>query len=406
MELSNVSGGDLMAKLTSSAYSISWIQNISEINRDEWDGLAKRLPTPFLEWDWLRLMELSGSTTAKTGWQPHHLTVRRGSDLVAAAPMYIKGHSAGEFVFDHVWADVAGRMGIEYYPKIVGMSPFTPMSGYRFLIAPGEDVPQLTSVMVAEIDRLCRRYLLSGSSFLFVDPEWHREMLNLGYFGWQHQSYAWLNQGYNGFDDYLAIFNSNQRRNIKRERKAIEKQGIALRILTDERIPRTLFPLMYRFYEHTNDKFGPWGCRYLTESFFKGLYDRYRHRLVFIAAYNRKDSSLPIGMSMLVTKGRQLYGRYWGCAHPINSLHFNACYYAPIEWAIENGIHRFDPGAGGTHKIRRGFTAVSSFSLHRFNDPRMLQIMQNHIDEINRLEQEQIDALNHELPFAQQQLKN
>ena len=406
MELSNVSGGDLMAKLTSSAYSISWIQNISEINRDEWDGLAKRLPTPFLEWDWLRLMELSGSTTAKTGWQPHHLTVRRGSDLVAAAPMYIKGHSAGEFVFDHVWADVAGRMGIEYYPKIVGMSPFTPMSGYRFLIAPGEDVPQLTSVMVAEIDRLCRRYLLSGSSFLFVDPEWHREMLDLGYFGWQHQSYAWLNQGYNGFDDYLAIFNSNQRRNIKRERKAIEKQGIALRILTDERIPRSFFPLMYRFYEHTNDKFGPWGCRYLTESFFEGLYDRYRHRLVFIAAYDSKDSSLPIGMSMLVTKGRQLYGRYWGCTHPINSLHFNACYYAPIEWAIENGIHRFDPGAGGAHKIRRGFTAVSSFSLHRFSDPRMLQIMQNHMDEINRLEQEQIDALNHELPFAQQQLKN
>ena len=406
MELSNVSGGYLMAKLTSSAYSISWIQNISEINRDEWDGLAKRQPTPFLEWDWLRLMELSGSTTAKTGWLPHHLTVRRGSDLVAAAPMYIKGHSAGEFVFDHVWADVAGRMGIEYYPKIVGMSPFTPMSGYRFLIAPGEDVPQLTSVMVAEIDRLCRRYLLSGSSFLFVDPEWHREMLDLGYFGWQHQSYAWLNQGYNGFDDYLAIFNSNQRRNIKRERKAIEKQGIALRILTDDRIPRTFFPLMYRFYEHTNDKFGPWGCRYLTESFFEGLYDRYRHRLVFIAAYNRKDSSLPIGMSMLVTKGRQLYGRYWGCTHPINSLHFNACYYAPIEWAIENGIHRFDPGAGGAHKIRRGFTAVSSFSLHRFSDPRMLQIMQNHMDEINRLEQEQIDALNHELPFAQQQLKN
>ena len=406
MELSNVSGGDLMAKLTSSAYSISWIQNISEINRDEWDGLAKRLPTPFLEWHWLRLMELSGSTTAKTGWLPHHLTVRRGSDLVAAAPMYIKGHSAGEFVFDHVWADVAGRMGIEYYPKIVGMSPFTPMSGYRFLIAPGEDVPQLTSVMVAEIDRLCRRYLLSGSSFLFVDPEWHREMLDLGYFGWQHQSYAWLNQGYNGFDDYLAIFNSNQRRNIKRERKAIEKQGIALRILTDDRIPRTFFPLMYRFYEHTNDKFGPWGCRYLTESFFEGLYDRYRHRLVFIAAYDRKDSSLPVGMSMLVTKGRQLYGRYWGCTHPINSLHFNACYYAPIEWAIENGIHRFDPGAGGAHKIRRGFTAVSSFSLHRFSDPRILQIMQNNMDEINRLEQEQIDALNHELPFAQQQLKN
>jgi predicted N-acyltransferase len=402
----NESSGDLMAKLQSSAYSISWIQNISDIDRDEWDALAKPLATPFLEWDWLRLMELSGSTTAKTGWLPHHLTVRRGSDLVAAAPLYIKGHSAGEFVFDHVWADVAARMGIEYYPKIVGMSPFTPMSGYRFLIAPGEDVAYLTAAMVAQIDRLCRRYHLSGSSFLFVDPKWHREMLDLGYFGWQHQSYAWLNHGYKSFDDYLAIFNSNQRRNIKRERKAVEKQGISLKILTGNSIPSTLFPLMYRFYEHTNDKFGPWGCRYLTESFFEGLNERYRHRLLFIAAYDRRDRSLPLGMSMLVTKGKQLYGRYWGCPRPLNSLHFNACYYSPIEWAIDNGVHRFDPGAGGAHKIRRGFTAVSSFSLHRFSDPRMLQVMQNHIDEINRLEQEQIDALNQELPYAQQRLKN
>jgi len=169
-----------MANAQSTAYSISWAPSISDIDRDEWDALAKPLPTPFLEWDWLRLMELSGSTTAQTGWLPHHLTVRHGSNLVAAAPMYIKGHSAGEFVFDHMWADVAGRMGIQYYPKIVGMSPFTPMIGYRFLFAPGEDLPYLTAAMVAEIERLCRRYNLSGSSFHFVDPQWQREMLDLG----------------------------------------------------------------------------------------------------------------------------------------------------------------------------------------------------------------------------------
>jgi len=392
--------------LQPSAYSFSWIQNIADIDCDEWDALAKPLPTPFLEWNWLRLMELSGSTTAEKGWLPYHLVVHRGSKLVGAAPMYIKGHSAGEFVFDHVWADVAARMGIEYYPKIVGMSPFTPMFGYRFMIAPGEDQRELTSAIVSEIDQLCRHHHLSGSSFLFVDPQWYRQMRQQGYFGWQHQSYAWLNNGFKSFDDYLAVFNSNQRRNIKRERKELEKQGILLKMLTGDSIRRNLFPLMYRFYEHTNAKFGPWGCRYLTPSFFEGLYDHFRHRLVFFAAYDSRESSLPVGMSMLVTKGKQLYGRYWGSARLIHSLHFNACYYAPIEWAINNGIRRFDPGAGGTHKIRRGFTAVPSYSLHRFSDPRMLQIMQNHIDEINRLEQEQIDALNNELPFARREYKN
>jgi predicted N-acyltransferase len=168
-----------MTKRHPSSYAISWIQQLSEIDRDAWDALAKPLSTPFLEWDWLRLMETSGSVTAKTGWLPHHLTLWSGENLAAVAPMYVKGHSAGEFVFDHVWADVAGRMGIKYYPKLVGMSPFTPMSGYRFLIAAGEDELELTAVMVAEIDRLCRHYNMSGSSFLFVDPQWHRHMLFL-----------------------------------------------------------------------------------------------------------------------------------------------------------------------------------------------------------------------------------
>jgi predicted N-acyltransferase len=319
--------------------------------------------------------------------------------------MYVKGHSAGEFVFDHVWADVASRMGIEYYPKLVGMSPFTPMTGYRFLIADGEDKAELTALIVAEIDRLCHSYKMSGSSFLFADPRWRHELIKLGYFGWRHQSYAWRNQDYESFDDYLAIFNSNQRRNIKRERKALEKQGVSVRVFTGEDIPRSFFPLMYRFYEGTNDKFGPWGCRYLTDSFFDGLYSHYRHRLMIVAAFGDNDYETPLGMSLLVTKGAHLYGRYWGCARMVNSLHFNACYYVPIEWAIANHIKRFDPGAGGVHKIRRGFEAVPSYSLHRFYDPRLAKVMEMHIDEINRLEQEQIDNLNYELPFAQR-LKN
>ena len=388
------------------AYTTSWVSNISKIERNAWDKLATPLATPFLEWEWLRLMETSGSTTAKTGWLPHHLAVWSSSKLVALAPLYVKGHSAGEFVFDHVWADVAARLGIEYYPKLVGMSPFTPMTGYRFLIADGEDESELTAIMVAEIDRLCRGYRMSGSSFLFADPQWQKEMIKHGYYGWRHQSYAWQNKAYQSFDDYLAVFNSNQRRNIKRERNAIKKQGVTIKIFSGNEIPQSFFPLMYRFYESTNDKFGPWGCRYLTDSFFDGLFHHFRHRLMIVAAFDEhKPSTTPLGMSMLVTKGAQLFGRYWGSSRRVNSLHFNACYYTPIEWAIENQIHRFDPGAGGAHKIRRGFEAVPSYSLHRFYDPRLAGVMQTHIDEINRLEQEQIDNLNQELPFAQR-LKN
>jgi predicted N-acyltransferase len=394
-----------MGKHQPSSYTTSWVNNIADIDRTDWNTLAQPLATPFLEWDWLHLMEISGSTTAKTGWLPHHLTVWSSGRLAAAAPMYIKAHSAGEFVFDHVWADVAARLGIQYYPKLIGMSPFTPMTGYRFLIADGEDASHLTALLVAEIDQLCRRFRMSGSSFLFADPQWRLEMLKHGYFGWRHQSYAWQNQGYQTFDDYLAVFNSNQRRNIKRERRALQQQGIQLKIFTGEDIPRTFLPLMYRFYELTNDKFGPWGCRYLTPSFFDGLFQYYSGRLLLVAAFHENEPAAPLGMALLVTKGDQLFGRYWGCSRPVNSLHFNACYYAPIEWAIANGIRRFDPGAGGGHKIRRGFAAVPSYSLHRFYDSRLARIMQTHIDEINRLEQEQIDKLNYELPFARR-LKN
>ena len=166
-------------------------------------------------------------------------------------------------------------------------------------------------------------------------------------------------------------------------------------------MPHTHIPVMYDYYVRTNEKFGPWGCKYLNPSFFDGLYQNSRHRLVLVSAFkDRPDQGAPVGMSLLVTKGSRLYGRYWGCSKPVKNLHFNACYYAPIEWAISSGIERFDPGAGGPHKLRRGFAAVPNYSLHRFYDPRLRKIMRTHIDEINRLEEVQIEALNQAIPFA------
>jgi predicted N-acyltransferase len=382
------------------SYSAVWLKSIAEVDQAQWDELAEPLDTPFLEWEWLHQMEISKSTTAETGWRPHHLTVWSRDQLIAAAPLYIKQHSAGEFVFDHVWADVADRLNISYYPKLVGMSPFTPMVGYRFLTATAKNEEALTRYMVNEIEQFCRQYQISGCSFLFVDPQWRRLMINCGFISWLHQSFTWQNAAYQSFDDYLAVFNSNQRHNIKRERRAIAKNGITLKIFEGDQIPPAYFSEIYPFYERTNDKFGPWGCKYLKKSFFKGLADRYRHRLVFVAAFEEAKADSPLGLSLLVRKRDRLFGRYWGCSKEINYLHFNACYYRPIEWAIANGINRFDPGMGGYHKVRRGFTAVGNFSLHRFFDQRLEHIMNAHIEEINRLEQKHIDELNEELPFA------
>jgi len=380
---------------------IRWIQRVDEVDASAWDALAGPLPTPFLEWEWLHLLEASSSVGAEKGWLPHHLTLWRDDTLVAAAPLYIKSHSVGEFVFDHAWADVARRLDIAYYPKLVGMSPFSPTIGYRFLIAPDENQSQMTALMLMAIEHLVRHYHLAGCSFNYVDPDWGRLLEPHGFLSWTHQSFAWHNHGYRSFDDYLAIFKSNQRRNIRRERRAMPDQGIQLVPLTDETISRDLFPHMYRLYADTNAQFGPWGCKYLTEDFFLGLYARYRHRILLIAAYHDDTDALPIGMSFLLVKGDRLYGRYWGTQAPANALHFNACYYQPIEWAIENDIRIFDPGIGGEHKIRRGFEAVPNISYHRFADERMQEVLRLNIGRINQMEQANIDGINSERPIAQ-----
>jgi len=385
-------------------YTVSWTNKLADIPQAAWDALALPLKTPFLEWEWLNTMETSGSATANAGWLPNHLTIWRAGTLIAAAPFYVKGHSYGEFVFDHQWADLAARLGIQYYPKLLGMSPFTPAEGYRFLIAPGEDEDTLTELMVAAIDHFCVEHGLSGCNFLYTDPEWRPVLERHGFTTWLHHSYIWSNQGFQTFDDYLTVFNANQRRNIKRERKAVENAGLRLKPITGDELSHSLLSLMYHFYSDTCDKFGWWGSKYLTHRFFEQLHTHYRHRVILFAAYSEADPREPVGMSFCLTKGQQLYGRYWGSLQEIENLHFDACYYSPIEWAIAHNIQTFDPGAGGRHKKRRGFPATPNHSLHRFYDPRLTQILQSYIDRINDMEQQEIDAINQDIPFKQTNL--
>lgn len=394
-----------MAAQKHTDYTFRWISKISEVDKAAWNELAEPLPTPILDWEWLHQMEVSGSTVPSTGWRPSHLTVWKGDELVAAAPLYIKTSSSGEFVYDYAWADVARQVGVRYYPKLVGMSPATPSIGYRFLVSASEDLDAMTEIMLDEIDDFCDSRRLGSVGFNFADPDWAEIVSRHGYRKWMHQSYAWKNKGYGSFDDYLALFNKNQRRNVKRERKSIEEAGIVLKPLVGEEIPKSYFAHMYQFYDIQNSQFGPWAARYLTREFFLGLYEGFRHRLMFMAAFEESDLDTPVGMAFLLTKGDQLIGRYWGCTANYSNLYFNTCYYAPIQWAIEHGVKVFDPGAGSPLKLRRGFEAVGNFSLHKFYDRQMQKIMDAYIDEINANEELQIEAMNGAVPFVEERLR-
>ncbi len=379
--------------------SIRFISRIGDIPPAVWDELASPLITPLMEWHWLNQLEASGSIAPQTGWQPCHLTIWLDGRLVGAAPLYIKSHSSGEFVFDHVWSQVAKQIGVKYYPKLVGMSPLTPSMGYRFLIAKDQDQTRITRLMLTAIDQFCQSHSLSGANFLFVDPTWGAELAAFGYVAWRHQSFAWKNNNYNNFNDFLTYFRTSQRRNIKRERKEMFQQGVSFEAFVGDQIPPEFIAPMYRFYSRTNAQFGPFGCHYLTPDFFNGIYNDFRKRLLFIGAFGKGSSQSPLAMAMLLIKADRMIGRYWGSGKPIKDLHFNTCYYVPIDWAIQNGIRHFDPGAGSSHKIRRGFAAVPNYSFHRFFDPRMTQILKTHIAPINRLAQNEIDELNARRPL-------
>ncbi|MFP4035106.1 MAG: GNAT family N-acetyltransferase [Desulfovermiculus sp.] len=376
-------------------YSFTWHDSILGIKNSEWDTLDRALPTPFLSWEWLRLLETSGSVRPETGWQPRHLAVFRADRLVAAAPLFIKTHSDGEFVFDRFFAQVAQSMDLAYYPKLVGMSPFTPIGAYQFLVDKDENQDRLIRVVQQEIGRFCQANSLSGCHYHFVDPDWGRKLQGLGFHAWTHPGFAWQNKGYEGFEDFLARFRSNRRKSIKKERKSLASQGITCKALTGEDIREEHLAWMYDFYVHTNQRYFPWSCKYLTRDFFLGLEDDLKDHLLLLAAY-RRGQTQPLGMSMLVYKGEQLFGRYWGGVDGVPFLHFNLCYYEPIQWAIHNRMQRFDPGMGGEHKLYRGFELVPNYSLHRIYVPEMQHVLAVSLHEVNTIQERRIMELNRE----------
>jgi predicted N-acyltransferase len=276
----------------------------------------------------------------------------------------LKDDSHGEFVFDWNWATSAERRGLAYYPKLVVASPFTPATGRRLLVAQGEDRPARERELLSGLLGYARSERLSSVHVLFHTEAETRVLEEAGFAIRHGVQYQWRNEGYRDFEDFLGRFHSRRRNQIHRERQAIERQGITLRTLRGEELASVDPQEVYALYRSTVARF-VWGRQHLTEDFFRRILGSFRHRLELVEA--RKGGRRVAGALNLAT-AQVLYGRYWGCFEELPFLHFNACQYFPVEESIQRGRTRFEPGAGGEHKLVRGFEPALTWSAHRVFD--------------------------------------
>jgi predicted N-acyltransferase len=355
------------APQTETLFSLRILTSLaSDVRPREWDALVGD-ESPFLEWGWLASLEEAGCVGGKTGWMPQHLALYQDDRLVAACPLYVKEHSEGEFVFDYAWAHGAERAGIDYYPKMLVAVPFTPATGVRFLVAPHLDRGGVVRALGKALRDLCDEHELSSVHVNFCSPEEAAALADVGYVERRGFQYKWRNQGYESFDGYLAAFRHKRRKEIKRERRILDEQGVAIEALVGDAISDDLFEPMYRLYLTTVDKYF-YGRRYLTRRFFDLLKDRFRRNLCFIVARRRGQL---LAATFNVQKSGALYGRYWGTWEELRHLHFNVCYYAAVEHCIRARLERFEPGAGGEFKWLRGFDPEPTRSVHYLRDPRL-----------------------------------
>jgi predicted N-acyltransferase len=345
---------------------LEFADGVASLQADEWNALVGD-DSPFLEWEWLASLEESGAVSAQTGWHSQPMVARQNGRLVAACPLYLKSHSHGEFVFDWSWADAAERAGIRYYPKMLVAVPFTPVTGARLLVAPGEDRRYWLQALAASLRSTCLGNDLSGVHVNFCLEDELEVLEDLGYQIRVGLQYHWINHDYGCFDDYLAQFRSKRRNQIRRERRELDRQDVVIEALSGDEIPDDLFEPMYRFYLSTVQSHY-WGRQYLNYELFELMRERFRERLVFIVARQHGE---PVAGTFNVVKGDTLYGRYWGTTRQLRHLHFNVCYYAAVEYCIQAGLKRFEPGAGGEYKQLRGFDAQPTLSAHLFGDPRL-----------------------------------
>jgi predicted N-acyltransferase len=352
------------------------VRRINKIPREVWDGLLQD-DSPFMKWDWLDALEQAQCVTDETGWAPHHLVVEREQAIIGVCPLYLKSHSMGEFVFDHEWAAYATRAGIQYYPKMLVGVPFTPVSGSRFLTDTQEDRNSVVALLGRALMEICDNNELSSVHINFCREDELAALEQVGFIPKIGLQFHWQNQCYQSFDDYLGAFKSGRRNKIRRERRELTHQGISIRALDLAELNPEVLNTMFQLYKQHIDKLY-YGRQYLNSQFFAELLKRPFPHICPIVA--EREGRIIAG-TFNIRGLEALYGRYWGAFEDHRYLHFNVCYYAAIEHCIQEGLNRFEAGAGGSFKGLRGLEPAKTYSAHYVRDEGFRKALTRYLDE-------------------------
>jgi predicted N-acyltransferase len=342
---------------------IRTIEAIAAVPAAAWDACAGT-DNPFVSHAFLKALEESRSVGARTGWLPRHVLVEDGGGaLLAAAPMYVKSHSQGEYVFDHGWAQAYERAGGRYYPKLQVAVPFTPVPGPRLLVRPGPLADEARGALLHGLVEIARRLNVSSLHITFPHAEEAQRLAAAGFMLRLGCQYHWTNRGYRTFEDFLADLSSRKRKAIRKERREALAGGITIRALGGDEIRPRHWDAFFAFYMDTGGR--KWGRPYLTRAFFECLGASLADRTVLVLA---EQDGRPVAGALNLRGTDALYGRNWGCLGDFRFLHFEACYYQAIEYAIAHGLQRVEAGAQGEHKIQRGYLPTPTWSAHWLRD--------------------------------------
>jgi predicted N-acyltransferase len=389
-------GGDRLVE-------IRVLPGIDRIEPQDWDACAApeadgggRPAVPFVTHRFLLALEQSGSAAADAGWAPRHLVAAVEDRTVGVMPLYLKGHSQGEYVFDHAWAHAWERAGGQYYPKLQSAVPFTPATGPRLLVRreAGLDPDTVRAALLQGAVKLTEQNGLSSLHVTFcTEHEWDLGGA-LGLLQRTDQQFHWCNHGYADFDAFLAALSSRKRKQIRRERARAVENGVTLHRLTGDALRPEHWDAFWQFYQDTGGR--KWGRPYLTRSFFDLAHRTMRDDILLILA--RRDGRWIAGALNFI--GREtLYGRYWGCIEDHDCLHFETCYYQAIEFAIETGLRWVEAGAQGAHKLARGYEPVTTRSMHWIPDPGFRRAVADYLQHERAAVDEETMALRGMMPF-------